>query len=333
MGENNSELTPAPEENCDSKQEERMAEEYWLSEAAETNECNQGGHFKAAEIRKAYLSGLRAEKASKARNAWEIGVKYAIWDAGLVGEIGAERGPVMLKIFELIEAAYAEGKAQSGKCERCGDLFYHPKTLIEDQKQRAAEWEDIAKKAQSELKQSAERVRELEERIREFKEYTPLPALEKIKSSKAESTTFRKLCERMAEDRDRLKKQLEDERRIDNTNHANWRKNVNELTAERDTLQHQRDVTKEANEGFAKQCTALKAERDRLAALVERAVELDKALDDVLERVSIARSALCEDAFENADHATSILSGVMIIGRKALRPSRTSLDELRGEKG
>lgn len=29
-------------------------------------------------------------------------------------------------------------------CERCGDLFYHPKTLIECEKQRAAEWEEIA---------------------------------------------------------------------------------------------------------------------------------------------------------------------------------------------
>lgn len=35
------------------------------------------------------------------------------------------------------------------ECERCGDLFYDPKTLIEDQRQRAAEWEAIAKANQA----------------------------------------------------------------------------------------------------------------------------------------------------------------------------------------
>ncbi len=29
-------------------------------------------------------------------------------------------------------------------CPRCGDLFYHPKTMIQDAKQHAAEWEEVA---------------------------------------------------------------------------------------------------------------------------------------------------------------------------------------------
>lgn len=33
-------------------------------------------------------------------------------------------------------------------CERCSDIFYHPKTVIEDMKQSAAEWEDVAKRAE-----------------------------------------------------------------------------------------------------------------------------------------------------------------------------------------
>ena len=36
-------------------------------------------------------------------------------------------------------------------CPRCGDLFYHPKTLIESEKQRAAEWEEIAIKREQEI--------------------------------------------------------------------------------------------------------------------------------------------------------------------------------------
>lgn len=36
-------------------------------------------------------------------------------------------------------------------CPRCGDLFYHPKALIESEKQRAAEWEEIAIKREKEI--------------------------------------------------------------------------------------------------------------------------------------------------------------------------------------
>lgn len=36
-------------------------------------------------------------------------------------------------------------------CPRCGDLFYHPKTIIEDHRQRSAEWEEIAKKYKDEI--------------------------------------------------------------------------------------------------------------------------------------------------------------------------------------
>lgn len=35
-------------------------------------------------------------------------------------------------------------------CPRCGDMFYHPKTEIEGQRQRAQEWEEVAKKTESE---------------------------------------------------------------------------------------------------------------------------------------------------------------------------------------
>lgn len=38
------------------------------------------------------------------------------------------------------------------KCERCGDLFYHPKTMIEDARQSASEWEAIAKELEAKLK-------------------------------------------------------------------------------------------------------------------------------------------------------------------------------------
>jgi len=37
------------------------------------------------------------------------------------------------------------------KCSRCGDMYYDPKTLIECEKQRAAEWEEIAKSKGAQL--------------------------------------------------------------------------------------------------------------------------------------------------------------------------------------
>lgn len=35
----------------------------------------------------------------------EIEIRNALWDAGLVGEVGAERGPVMLAAYEVVERA------------------------------------------------------------------------------------------------------------------------------------------------------------------------------------------------------------------------------------
>lgn len=38
----------------------------------------------------------------------------------------------------------ALNESPNEKCERCGDLLYHPKVMIESERQRAAEWEEIA---------------------------------------------------------------------------------------------------------------------------------------------------------------------------------------------
>ena len=48
------------------------------------------------------------------------------------------------------------------KCPRCGDLFYRPKTLIEDERQRALEWEDCYRTAKV-------RIDQLQEQNEEFK--------------------------------------------------------------------------------------------------------------------------------------------------------------------
>lgn len=37
------------------------------------------------------------------------------------------------------------------KCPRCGDLFYDPKVMLDCEKQRAAEWEVYAKRAEFRL--------------------------------------------------------------------------------------------------------------------------------------------------------------------------------------
>lgn len=44
---------------------------------------------------------------------------------------------------------------KSPDCPRCGDMFYHPKTVIEDYRQRAAEWEDIAKRTEADTWEEA----------------------------------------------------------------------------------------------------------------------------------------------------------------------------------
>lgn len=47
------------------------------------------------------------------------------------------------------EKAAAPGEERKD-CPRCGDLFYHPKVLLQDARQGAAEWEDMAKRAEKE---------------------------------------------------------------------------------------------------------------------------------------------------------------------------------------
>jgi len=39
------------------------------------------------------------------------------------------------------------------KCPRCVDLFYHPKTLIECEKQRADEWEERYRVAKDKIRE------------------------------------------------------------------------------------------------------------------------------------------------------------------------------------
>jgi len=46
--------------------------------------------------------------------------------------------------------AKMDRKAQD-QCPRCCDMFYHPKTMIADARQQAQEWEDEAKRLQSQL--------------------------------------------------------------------------------------------------------------------------------------------------------------------------------------
>lgn len=54
-------------------------------------------------------------------------------------------------------------------CPRCGDLFYPPKTLIESEKQRAAEWEEIADRNLKLLHERDCHIEELEEEIASLK--------------------------------------------------------------------------------------------------------------------------------------------------------------------
>lgn len=42
-------------------------------------------------------------------------------------------------------------ETQKEKCQRCGDLFYDPKTMIKDARQAASEWESIAKELEAKL--------------------------------------------------------------------------------------------------------------------------------------------------------------------------------------
>lgn len=41
---------------------------------------------------------------------------------------------------------------KNSSCKRCGHLFYSPDTIIEDYRQRSAEWEEIAKRHETEVK-------------------------------------------------------------------------------------------------------------------------------------------------------------------------------------
>ena len=45
----------------------------------------------------------------------------------------------------------AKNTDKNEKCPRCGDLFYDPKSLIESESQRAAEWEEYAKQKERAL--------------------------------------------------------------------------------------------------------------------------------------------------------------------------------------
>jgi len=51
------------------------------------------------------------------------------------------------------------------ECPRCGDMFYHPKVVIEDHRQHAAEWEDMAKRAEAERDRMAAELAEAKERL------------------------------------------------------------------------------------------------------------------------------------------------------------------------
>lgn len=56
-------------------------------------------------------------------------------------------------------------------CDRCGDMYYHPRTVIEDQRQRAREWEDVAVSKDARISQLAAQVegmREVVERAQNF---------------------------------------------------------------------------------------------------------------------------------------------------------------------
>jgi len=38
----------------------------------------------------------------------------------------------------------ASNEEKKDKCPRCGDMFYHPKEMLENEKQRAEEWEEYS---------------------------------------------------------------------------------------------------------------------------------------------------------------------------------------------
>lgn len=50
----------------------------------------------------------------------------------------------------MTEMKSEHGAPPEPRCPRCGDVFYDPKTLIADAKQHAAEWEEVAKRAEKE---------------------------------------------------------------------------------------------------------------------------------------------------------------------------------------
>lgn len=54
------------------------------------------------------------------------------------------------QIARHVEAVESFFKKTEGDCQRCGHLYYSPDTIIADYRQRAAEWEDEARKLREE---------------------------------------------------------------------------------------------------------------------------------------------------------------------------------------
>lgn len=74
------------------------------------NAINPSGALCCHNCTRTTVAPAADEELPLDQEAREIVIKWALWDAGFSGEQSAERGPVMLKVFELIEAARKEGQ-------------------------------------------------------------------------------------------------------------------------------------------------------------------------------------------------------------------------------
>lgn len=99
------------------------------------------------------------------------------YDAGFT--VASTAFDIAAKSMPAQEKAAAPGEERKD-CPRCGDLFYHPKVLLQDARQGAAEWEDIAKRAEKERDEArveVERAKQaLEDRVLLKRELSSLKA-------------------------------------------------------------------------------------------------------------------------------------------------------------
>ena len=62
-------------------------------------------------------------------------------------------------------AEYSKLVQKALECVRCGGMYYDPKTMIEDYRQRAAEWEEVAMDTARELAEALAQNAQLREAL------------------------------------------------------------------------------------------------------------------------------------------------------------------------